>query len=137
MRTLTHIEIVRCLDKGALQAAEAALPLLDDNRQAKGDWIARGVAEGFYNGSYISHEGENVATLIWSKTFDPERVLNINAVAALVSRDISDIIQAACVKLAKAQECDVIEFHTRRPGMVRKTEKYGYQLHSVVLRKYL
>ena len=137
MRTLSEIEIVDCLDASALNTAEASLPLLDDDRPGVSGWIGRGVAKGFYNASSIQYEGIGVATLIWSRTFDPDRVLNINAVASIVDTDIADIIQAAVVKLAKAQDCTIIEFHTRRPGMVAKTKRYDYKLHSVVLRKYL
>jgi hypothetical protein len=74
---------------------------------------------------------------VWSRTFDPERVLNINAVASLVCDDIGDIIQAALVKMAAAQDCNVIEFHTRRKGLVEGAKKYGFHLHSIVCRKYL
>jgi hypothetical protein len=120
-----------------MRDAEASLPLLDDTRPAISDWIARGVAEGFYNASTITFEGESIATLIWSRTFDPERVLNINAVASLVGTDVGDIIQAALVKLAEKENCNIIEFHTRRKGLVEGSKKYGYQLHSIVIRKYL
>jgi hypothetical protein len=137
MRTLSQIEIVRCLDEAALHNAERSLPLLDDSRPAVAGWIARGVAEGFYFASTILHEGCPVATLIWSRTFDPERVLNINAVVSLVDCQIDRVVQTALVQLAQRENCNVIEYHTRRPGLVEASKRFGYHLHSVVCRKYL
>jgi phosphohistidine swiveling domain-containing protein len=139
MKLLSEPEIVALLDLDKVDLVERALPPLDDadtDRRSQG-WLKRGVAEGFFTAGQIVHEGRTIASVIYSQALDPGRVLHVNAILALVSDDISITIQAAVERLAREMNCPVIEFQTRRCGMVQKTKRFGWKLHAVVLRKYL
>jgi hypothetical protein len=133
----TQNALLRLIDNPTrIDEVERALPPLDDAESSEG-WLRRGVAEGFFNANEILENGQPVATLVWSQGIDPQRVLNINAVLSLVSHDIWPTIAKAIRYIAGVQQCDIVEMSTRRPGMVVKCMKEGFNVHSVNLRMYL
>jgi hypothetical protein len=137
MRTLSPDDIIQLVDTADVAEVESRMPMLDDDSAYASGWILRGLKEGFFRASRVMISGEHVATVAWSLACDPERVLNVNAICSFAPGIIDNEIEASLLMLAHGQGCKIIEYHTRRKGLLRASMKYGYKLHSIVCRKYI
>lgn len=135
MRTISELEILDLLDDVKIDELENEMPPLDDYPAVSG-WLSRGVKEGFFHACTFKKDGEPIVDVVYSLACDPERVLNVNAFVGLAAFD-DEFLVAGIHKLAEQNECVVIEFTTRRRGLVEKTQKFGWKAHSVVMRKRL
>jgi hypothetical protein len=138
MKLMSHVEIRELADAHKLDALEAELPPFDDFTTHASGWLRRGVAEGFFRACEIIDEKGPVATLVYAQVCDPIRVLHgQGACSHRKHADVTPYILHALEKLGRDLGFDAVEFNTRRIGLVEKSVKIGWHLHSVTARKSL
>jgi hypothetical protein len=136
MKLLTDDQLISLVEGACpedISAAEIALPrgasVLGEN------WISYCVKEGILHASTVTHEIHGkVATIYW--TIGVTKDLHVHAAHSLRSDlDVVPSIEAALRKLAAMNCCLSIGFETRRPGLVAKMRKYGYEIAGAVMLK--
>lgn len=100
------------------------------------DWLAYGVKEGWFNVTEITIDNRPALVVWYHMSADGGFIVN-GAASVNPHVDQTAALYAGITAMAKESGSRYIEFTTQRRGLVEKTEKYGFAVRGVVLRKML
>jgi|HubBroStandDraft_2_1064218.scaffolds.fasta_scaffold00568_20 hypothetical protein len=136
MRILTDKELVELaegLDAEDFAFAESRMPE-PDPFTGKPGWLREIVEQGFVQARHIVFNGRKVGYLFYC--FGPDCVyLNGGATVACAGVELSPMIHAAALQLAKANNKRYVKLETRRPGVIDYAVKHGFRISGVSLIK--
>jgi hypothetical protein len=126
------LKVIEGASNAAILEAQAALP-----RETPGlrlDWLEYGVREGFYHTAEVVLDGQHVSTLFYA--MDGPHILRIHGVHSRRNDlDLSDAHEVAFRRLAGDNGARMVQFETKRGGLIRKAVKRGYEICGVILRR--
>jgi hypothetical protein len=137
VKTLEQSEMIAIVDgidsRNMSKVLEAMQPLTPKGSPA--NWLKYGLTEGWYKASTVLLD--KVPSLIIYYYVSPDGGLCCNAVASLVSKDVSKALVTAVTILGRNLKCKYVSFQTVRKGMIEKSKRFGFFVESVNLRKIL
>lgn len=93
------------------------------------------VAKGCQNQTAIERNGQACYVIYWYRSITGG--LNLTCAVSVDRKNDIEILVRGAEMLARQQEAKFICFHTRRLGLVKQAEKFGYCLSNVELVKIL
>jgi len=118
-----------------LELAIAKFQKVIDAGKISSNWLRFAVAEGFLQVKQVNFQGQP-AFMVWFNV-GPEKRLMIDTVQSLQDRPQTEWIFEGVDLLARNLGCTIIDFQTRRRGLVLQAQSHGYEVTRVMLSKFL
>lgn len=128
------LSIVQTVDESLLpKALVQLLPLTPDGTPK--DWLIDGVKKGIFQVCELHHEGHPFC-IAWY-VIQEDGGLYVTATGALTNKNMHGELAGCLDILARQHKCAYITFATRREGLIKESQRFGYFVESVNIRKIL